>query len=473
MKKSRVGILFAAVLIGVGVAVAAVSPSVGSEHLLTLSSGTHSVDTGVGLFSVMTSDSSVGVGVFFVNASNDTKMVQAAYPAKPIFGNPRDRLLLRASDTSWTSITTDFATATNSSGQWTSGLTNLSGGASSVYLTATDKCTDPAIVIGDSVFAPLNELLADGAETITYNQPFDSFVNIVGLQSGQDTARLIVIGPQNKVTGDTILPFGSANAGARVRFDTGVTRLMALVRDASQGKFKIFTGAVAVGAKQATNLQTVDSAISVRMGDVVFCTVTVTNALAQPVRRIDFIDMPNDAANGAVDGYSLIDSGTYGFDTRLPNSVFEIRLYDLWGQLIKSTSEFVTIKVEYNLGAFGTSFDTSKIKVLHLTDGNRWVALPSSVSTTNAVVTSQSKGFSIFALGAIGSSSPVDDNDNVCVVNRSLGGSVLSGVMPALRSYRDMVLGTSLGRLAVETYYGFAALLIVAAAGLGLARMRG
>jgi hypothetical protein len=68
--------------------------------------------------------------------------------------------------------------------------------------------------------------------------------------------------------------------------------------------------------------------------------------------------------------------------------------------------------------------------------------------------------------------SPVNGSSgSACLIDASIGKTGLSGILPSLRSARDMVLGSAFGRLFVSGYYGFAAILMIAATGFGAYRL--
>jgi hypothetical protein len=293
--------------------------------------------------------------------------------------------------------------------------------------------------------------------------------------------RIIIINPAGKVAGDsqmTRLVNDTTWVSSSIRFETGVTKIILIFWDASQARYSIKVGRVLVSADVANvtgGAGTVSSTFSAG-GVGVISRVDVTVSPSTPtVGSVEIVDVGNDAGPRAGDGFITVDSNTSGFDTRLPNSVFAINLFDAAGNPITSlgSGQNFLVVIQFNFGGLSSSA-ASAIRLLHHNGvSNSWqVVSNSSSDSTNGRLVAYVSSFSNFAMGNVssGSAAAPDDDDN-CVIQNSLSGTSLAGLMPSLRGVRDVMMGNALGRLFVSGYYGFAAfaMILFAAAGAGLA----
>ncbi len=502
-------IAMVAALVGVAVATV-VNNSTEGAHELTLNSSTNSLDTGVGLFTLNNSDSSVRNGIFFANGRlADTWL---AFPGtidgrggtgKLLTGkaastlNSASSFYVQMSDTARTSVSTTFTDSATSSGSWSGTLTSNSGTCTSKFGYGGGRFSSTAVEFGDSTRTtaggtvnsqyPMSNIMSAGDSVTRTAAVTETRIAVVvrsGIDSNtNDTMRIIVISPAGKIVGDSQMTRNQISGVAcldstwlspMVRFETGINKVVIIYWDAAQAKYGFITGQINAGSA--------DNAVTGGAGT--FTYVLHNNApLVGQLSRFDITLQPSTptvttvqlldpAGDGAVksDNYANVDSNTSGFDTRLANTVIAINLFDAGGNPITQISgaRFLLV-IKYNFGGL-SSAQASNIRLLHRDAAtNTWEAVSASTpDSASGTLVAYIDEFSEYAMGTVNATSTPSavDNDN-CVINNAVGGTGLAGIMPSLRGVRDTILSTAIGRLMTSGYYtGFFITMIVAGFGL-------
>jgi hypothetical protein len=504
---SRWGAPFALALIvvTVGVALSAVEPAttVGGWHRVTLSSTTYS-DSGVGFTTfranaaateTTTTTSDTATGAFYLRQATfaDTGLANLADSrsgfAQKFYGAATGGVATLYAQTAQRGqglATTDtggritasltLSASDTGAGTWSSTFSGASAQTAASSFMTSAAFSSKRIRFGlsaDTTF-PLFDSL------VVVPRASDSVV-LVRIDSGggtdtfrsDDFLRLMVENPAGRMSYDTQMvrvgiPLLSETSAlytsSAISFETGTSTMYLLYWDAHQGKYKMHTGRVATG-ETSTTVTSGSTASSGRMGNITNASVTTSSAA---VSRVQFIDSGNDAgANQASDVFLTIDSGTFGFETRVANSVFEINLFDASNNRVRTlpTGQSYLVVIQYDSAALGLSTAAAaRLELLHHNEAtNTWERVAtSSVDPANSRIVATVSSFSKFAVGTIsasGSASSPDDGD--CIIQNTFGGTFLSGVMPSMRGMRDAAMNSALGRFFVTGYYGSLALFAV------------
>jgi len=359
---------------------------------------------------------------------------------------------------------------------WSSSFTSSSGSCTSTFISPAEM-SSASFVFCDSDLAgqSVTSDLLEWSDTISFASPFEDTIFVNGFDTTADKARIVVVAG-GKIIGDTNMSMVSNDNYAKVRvvFDSGVTDMYFIFWDASQAKYEILKKTVSVGVTSTTITGGTGGASATNVGNITSVTLYVNplSPAANNVAQVDIVDVANDSGPN-VDGFVFVDSNTSGFDTRMPNTVFEINLYDTTGDQITSLPSGNTFLLVLQYDKYNSNYNS--LKLLHLNSAtNAWEAVSNSTAdSTNQRIVAYVSSFSKFAIGNVSSSSSVaSSDDNNCVVSMATSSTPFSGIMPTLRGMRDTVLGSLIGRALVSGYYGFAGLLLLAGAGLGLARMQ-
>jgi hypothetical protein len=157
---------------------------------------------------------------------------------------------------------------------------------------------------------------------------------------------------------------------------------------------------------------------------------------------------------------------------RIANTTMTIAIVDANGNQLNPTSD----SIYYELRTAGLALnirDTTSVRLGRYNPAlMKWEAVPSTMDATGVLTASLGQQ-GIYALLVFPpATSPVNGSSgSACLIDASIGKTGLSGILPSLRSARDMVLGSAFGRLFVSGYYGFAAILMIAATGFGAYRL--
>lgn len=520
----------ALVVLCVGAAFALnISTTTDGLHVLTLtktSSTATPSDSGVGYFEADQSgqDTSL-VGLFFQgsasNFTNDTFLARADSAGATVqsSGSPKvlsglvtasasttasATLYVQSSDTARNTITATFSSADTSTGTWSSALTSASGTSASGFRTAS-TFSDSKLHFGGP--AESDTRLAGGPYGIFQSQwvvdthltvaagQCDSVVIVTAgshfAQSG-DTLRLIVINPAGRVTQDTSmrrLGGGGLTVAADtvaldtvyvtrgvVRFETGITTLVAIWWDANKAKYRVRTNYVTTNSTAPVVIgggSGVGSTSSNFTAGAGVASVALTLSGSTPtVNSILLADVGNDTSFKS-DAYATVDTNTSGMDTRMPFSVYSVSFFAADSSLITNlTSGSITMTVTIR-GPVGA--DSSILSVLRLNEAtNKWEVDGTSQTNVfvgaNRVITVFGKTkLSIQGLGRIvGSSASVADDDGTCVIANTIGKSPFASMMPSLRIARDSFLSSAVGRMFVSSYYSLGMIAFAMVVGLGL-----
>jgi len=475
------------IVVAVGISMAGIVPYSGDGvHLLTLSSTTSTYqDTGIALFGLRSTDSTVEGGLFLKagNWSDTVLADKTAYGCgtPKIFwgsasGTAGTFYALTSDTTGKVTVSTTFSDSETSSGSWSSSFTSSSGSCISTFISPAEMSSASFVFCDSSLPGQsVTSALLESSDNISFSSPFEDTIFVNGFDTIVDKARIIVVAG-GKIIGDTNMSMVSADnyAYVIVGFDSGVTDMYFIFWDASQAKYLIDMKTVSVGVTSTTITGGTGGANATNVGNITSVTLYVNplSPAANNVAQVDIVDVANDAGPN-VDGFVFVDSNTSGFDTRMPNTVFEINLYDTEGNQITSLPSGNTFLLVLQYGKYNSNYNS--LKLLHLNSAtNAWEAVSNSTAdSTNQRIVAYVSSFSKFAIGNVSSSSSVaSSDDNNCVVSMATSSTPFSGIMPTLRGMRDTVLGSSIGRALVSGYYGFAGLLLLAGAGLGLARMQ-
>jgi hypothetical protein len=493
----------ALVVVGIGMAIAAVAPSsaTGGWHRLRLSSTTLSVDSGVGFYTLTgagSSDSIVNNAIYFSQGViQDTNLAVAggsgAGTPKVLSGgvtNGVGTFYIQMSDTARATAGVTYSSATEGSGTWSSTFTNNSGADSNIFITSAEFSSVTRTFVGDTINGaltiwPLSASLglASSGDSFTWPNRTDTVIAIrLGDTTVGDTVRIIVVNPAGRVSFDSAMnaaaaPGDTVFVSSAISFETGVSKIIILIWDASQAKYAVKIGTVRVGAAANVNSittadMTAEATLNIGTGNVV---VTLTVPSQTPaIGEVQMLDVAGDGAAKS-DNFAQIDTNTSGFDTRLQNTVFQILVTDASGAPIKvlESGKTALLVIPYNFSLL-TSSQASAVRLLHLDDAtNSWEVVSNSTSdSTNGRLVAYVSEFSHFAMGNVSSgaaAAPADDDN--CVIQNTIGHTSLAGLMPSLRGVRDTMMGNAIGRLFVSGYYGFAAfaMILFAAAGAGFA----
>ncbi|MBL4889522.1 MAG: hypothetical protein JKX97_05830 [Candidatus Lindowbacteria bacterium] len=509
-------VVLAVAVVGVQAATV-ITPQGDGLRFLTLTATNGTNDTGVGFYSLGNSgsDSVVDVGVFFAHvpttgkiSAHDTvlatKNTNSGSPkvltGKVTVGSSSSvKLTIQSSDTAQTVVSSVSVTDSNvfSQGSWSGTLSGQSGVSHDTRLwpggstDGEDTASDLTINFADSISAQsLSRILGDSAQpsfsivttdTITI---FDSGASTGQIDTSWDTARLIVFDASGNLDVDlqmTAVTASQNHAGftggnATVTLETGVNTITVIFWDADSRAYQVLSKKVAIGVGSAFQNLDADSQASLvsNIGSAFSNnTISQIEVNAGPLLDIGQIQILNpDQDTGAKsDNYAEYDSATSGFDTRLSGTVFEINLLDQAGNAVTALQNSQTLLVSINHSfANYSSSNASATKLLHLNSNNQWEVVSNSTSdSANGRVTAFVSEFSIFALGLVSSTVTTVADDDDCLIDNTIGGTSLGSIMPSLRSTRDSIMTSSLGRLLVSGYYSFAALALLFAAGTGLA----
>ncbi|RMH55140.1 MAG: hypothetical protein D6679_12245 [Candidatus Hydrogenedentota bacterium] len=494
----------AAVVGVVVIAYATVSPSAdGTDGVRTLilADDAATPDSGVGIFTLtaQSGDSIVDQGVFFIGLfSSDTGLPDTRV-AQPGQGMPKllygkvtvasgaASYRVNASDTALIKATSTFSdTYTAKPGTWSDFLTGSSGTAWDSFVSSkTGQSVFGAVFSDSGGEYPFSSNFGNLWNWDTFlSRSIDTAFNIISanaqFDTTHDTARVVVFNSLGVVVADSQLipepPKGGVDTGFTtgiLHFDTGENRLFFALWDADTEKYKFFFGKVTVGGYGVADSSVVadSTAVSGRLGAIIACTVTaMPNGSPPGIRRIQIYDVTGDTGGSYADNFAQVDSNTPGFDTRVANTVFGIRLEDANGNEIHSLggNDSVHVVVKFDFSHL-TASQAKTLVILHrdIAD-NTWEAVTTTADSTAGTLTADISTFSDFAIGdpPVSSGVATAANDNNCLVNRAVGGSVFSGIMPALRSLRDGLMETTLGRFAVEAYYAAAGLLLLGGAAI-------
>lgn len=479
------GLAVAMVVMIVGAAFATgIAESLASGmHQISLTSATVYSDDGLGFFTLNASDSTVSDGIYISGVS--TGVLADTVAAIAGGGTPKalsgsvsgsaGTFYVQMTDTARTTISLSFSSATAATGSWSSGLGG-SGTAMDTFRSGAFFSTDSTkLYFGDSVASgnfpaslsmrinrdTASTTLADTKIAITW----DSVVAV------GDSIRLIVINAQGGIAYDTNMNRLSATdttwtTSANIHLETGITKFILIVWDASQAKYIFKTGRLALGVAYTAIPATGGWGQASNLGAL--SNVTVTAGVTTPqIRQIEIVDIASDTAAKA-DGLANVDTNTSGFDTRLSRTAFTINLYDVNNNPIHTlaSGQTVLVVVDYNFGGL-TAAQASSIRLLHRNSGtNAWEVVSNSTpDSTNGRVVAYASNFSDFALGVVNSSSsvPAADNGSNCVIQSMAMRTGLTGILPAIRGLRDSLMASSLGRLFVSGYYAFGMLMLVGA----------
>lgn len=519
MKFGKTLKVMALVMIVVGVVWAAAAPfNVIDEsgiRVLGLTSTGATSDTGVGFYTITIQDSAAA-GVFLLgapvnagsiisgNADTALALPGVGLPRR-IYGSAavsgaiaRTSLFIPLTDTARIDVSLTASNAAgvdshNAIGSWASSLTGGSGAARDSFRYATSFAAQN-VVFGDSTGAlplfPLsNQIRALGATT--WARKVDTNIAIIfgtGNDSAapNDTARLIAFGPAGNLITDTVLRRMYSNDSTfatvgTISFDSGTTDIYVIYWSDSVSKLALHHAAVTVGNAVVNLISTTQTVAVSAMGSISSAALTVVPSAPQ-VNQVQITDIGGDGAARS-DAFARFDTNTAGFDTRLSNTVFEMKLRAAGEEVTRlAAGQDYLVVIGYNFSALSPTVANS-IKLLRLNpqterwevarDGNGSTAHNNSDSTNSRVVARVSE-FSIFALGAVAATAvAADAEDDQCVIDATLGRSGLAGVMPALRGARDSIMDSVLGRFLVSSYYGLGlALLLFTGAGLAYVRRR-
>ncbi len=490
--RNKYGVAFAAAMVvfAVGAAVATVAESISSGlHQISLTSSTTYTDQGVGLFTLNASDSAVRNGLFMsgvtdgVLPTNGLAAVAGQGTPKPLSGSVSSAagtFYVQMSDTARTTISLSFSSATAASGSWSGALSGGSGTAMDTFRTGSFFSEDSSTFrFGDSmtsaIYPASNEMRTNGETASATTDSVQVVLTWDSLAAAGDSVRIIVINASGRIAGDSNMSQRTTGdttwISPVVALETGVTKFVIIVWDASRSKYVIRTARLARGvtsqAIAATGGWVQATPVGTSLG-----AVTVTAGVTTPqVRRIEIVDIANDGAVKA-DGLANVDTNTSGFDTRLTGTAFSVNLFDINNNPITTfpTGQNILVVVDYNFGNLSAA-QASNIRLLRRNSAtNAWENVSSSTpDSTNGRVVSYVTNFSDFTLGTVNVGSSVasaDDDD--CAISTVAGRTGLQGVLPAFRSVRDTLMGSVFGRLFVSGYYAFG-MMMLAAAGLGFA----
>jgi hypothetical protein len=155
---------------------------------------------------------------------------------------------------------------------------------------------------------------------------------------------------------------------------------------------------------------------------------------------------------------------------RIANTTFTIAIVDQNGNQLNPTSD--SISYQYDIVGLNVRDTTSVTLGRYNPALMKWEQVSSSTNAAGILTASLTQQ-GIYALLVFPPAATITSGSggSGCVLDASIGKTGLSGILPSLRSARDMVLGSAFGRLFVSGYYGFAAILMIAATGFGAYRL--
>lgn len=498
----KYGIAAALVAVFAGVALSGVTPvpMVGGTDgwWVNVISNNSTADTGIVYSQFQSTTDSKVYGVGFIGATitggaNGAGNVSVASVGvgTPVSVNGSHSLsagsttrYLQRTDSSRITLTTavysDSVTGSAARTTWSSAFTGGTGYATETffYANATGNFSTRTLA-WDRFIANLNTLqTTDSLVLGTSNASVsESFVFSVDTVVTGDTARFIVVRPNGKVYETQALRVAGATSEtfsmpSQYRLETGLNTVYAFYWNANESRLKILNSDIIMGAQTTAITAGSGGAAASNVTSAISQVALIVNSnhLYPQVGQV-IITGVDAAGPRASDNFVVVDSNTSGFDTRMPNSVFEILVRDTAGNYITQlpTNQTFLVTVGYNFSGLSSSV-ASGLKLLRLNEStNSWeVVSNSSSDSQNSRIVGYLTGFSKYAIGNVSTSSAARVDDDDCAISLVAGKTGLQGILPSFRSVRDTLMGSVFGRLFVSGYYAFGMMMLVAA-GLGVA----
>ncbi len=472
-----VGILL---IVSITVALATVFPISGSEHGYWVSRFTPTSsapnDTGVALFKYFSQADSRAIGLHFTGGSGALDTGIATWGATTpfyLFGSVASSgsalRYVQLTDTAQINLLTtsysDSITAAAAATTWSNPLRGTTGTATDSFLYDTPNFGRAALttVANDSSirFFVASDKATDSARTV--------FIRPGG--QIHDTYMIRTSGGGNGVE-----TFSTPNVFV---FEAGITRIFQFFWNSDSGKLQVKERTWFTGASQTFLTGGTGSAGSINLTANIRALSISVNSIGMANQAASVIIMASPSAPGshnASDLYLTVDSNSsvIGFDTRFPNSVFDITVIDSTGATITKLPAgqkyLVTLTYAFNEIPLAK---VQRAKLLHYNfASNSWDALTTTVTVDtsgnsgNAVAIAEVSEFSQFAFGTLSPGSEISNDDNNCLIASSASGTSAERGLPGLRSLRDAALESVIGRFLVGGYYS--AMIILLALSLPL-----
>lgn len=473
-------------------------PNQGWQRLYLTNDGSAIVDTGVGFYKMTTSnaDSTVTLGIFFVNSTKntvDTNLANAneGFPVR-ITGKfnttsnigtyyiHRDSTV--AADTGRIKVTVTWTDTAGVStyGSWASTKTSGSGRAYDTYLWTG---LYPTPIFADTTTAALDATSLTGLlsyETVVAyrsgNGTMDTVISVRGLDTGTNNKMRLVIFKDGYWYADSAMarderPFAlDSGVWSTVgHFETGAYEFWAIGWDTAQqtqtviGR-RLFIGARNSGARLTTVAQTTVSCSL--PATAIYETVTISDTIGNPIKAVEIFPLTSGAP--WADNFAQYDTHSYWLETRVVRSVFNIVPLDANGVPIAYTANSMTISGVVGDTANLPTTVLQQMSLMHLDERTgEWKKFATTWNGRTFTASGvQEFNFTPFALGKI-TSQVSSGSGNGCVLTSVLGNTALARALPALRDVRDVMMANPVGRLFVSGYYGLTALMLLVA-GFGL-----
>lgn len=460
-------------------------------------------DTGIAFFYYFAQNDSRSYGIDFTGGTGalDTGVASFGsttpnYLTGSVASTGISQRYVQVSDTARISLVTlsyaDSVTGTAGATTWSNPLRSTTG-------TATDSFLYQAANFGQAALA----WSADDANLATL-QSTDSIVIARGASATQalrfrvssdkvtDSARIVLIRPNGRIHDTvTIRTSGGAAGGETFSvpnawiFDSGTTAIFIVHWNSDSGKIQVKEGEVYCDEQKTTITGGSGTAVGTGLSANINSVSLAVNSigLATPVASVLLAGGGNaPGSQNAADLYITVDSNAsdIGFETRFPNSVFDVTVVDSAGGIVSKLpsgqKHLLTLNYAFNGIPLG---QVQRGKILHYKLAtNSWEALTTTVTVDtngnsgNAVATAEVTEYSPFAFGTLSPGTLESNDDANCVLGRAATATGLERTLPVLRDLRDAALRTAPGRALISAYYGASAWLFLFALPIAFARRR-